>query len=153
MNYKGYPEKLKERERNEVHLIGQLSKMPQSSKRMNNEDVITFVIENRSYMYHGFKYEKFLTKHNILARDPVSMAALEGVELSDWIEVFGHLTYTRTRNGVNAIIIASLVVYREDLASQVSLNARGKEKHKPDRCGLSEVTDCTSEMMDCDEDV
>ena len=134
-------ERMLGKELNEVRIVGKITSRSGVTKRMNGDYVIQFKVATHSDTYHSFKYENRTIEHNILARDPQSIKVVQSLNTFDFVEVVGHLVYGRSPKGIVAEIIASSVLFREDLMPTVGVKPKSNMETYPDSCGLPEITD------------
>lgn len=140
------------REANEVHLMGKITHKSPITKRMNGDTVIQFKVATHSPTYKGFKYETITTEHNVLARTPEDVETVQLLDTYDYVEVIGHLTYSKSTRGLVAEVIASSVTFREDLMPTTGVKPKSQYEPFTEYCGVSEITDDDSEEVTPDSE-
>jgi hypothetical protein len=116
------------REANEVRILGKLTKVGHETKRANGDRTLSINVATHSPTYHGFKYEEKIVEHKVLIRDSASIEEVQLAYLYSYVEVIGHLTYSKSPRGVAAEIIASSVAFRPDLDAKNLPKKRASEE-------------------------
>lgn len=124
-------EKLKNKSANEIKIIGQLVNPVQLSVRPNGDSIAVFLLTTFDPTYYSLTYEDRTIEHRIILRDPFEIEKVIDLEPKSWIEINGHLSYHRSKKGINAEIIAGSATFREDLMTQYRRKKVGHVNYHP----------------------